>query len=249
MRDLRILRRAHKAVVATFQGDDARRGRSWGKPGSPFEIDLQAEAGYYVEGWDEGRERVVARFARSADRIYYGSPDLAPDLPDWATFMPVANVDPATWTPPSFDWSAGDRLRVVHAPSVRGVKGTDYVLAAAERLHGEGHDFELILVEGTTHAEAKEAYESAHVVVDQLLLGWYGGLAVEAMSLGKPVICHIRDSDLRHVPEALAFQLPIIRATRETVCEVLREVLSMPRERLAAIGEAGRGTWNAGTTR
>ena len=41
-----------------------------------------------MPGWDEGGARVVERFAAFADRIYYGSPDLAADLPDWATFMP-----------------------------------------------------------------------------------------------------------------------------------------------------------------
>jgi glycosyltransferase involved in cell wall biosynthesis len=241
MNDLRLLRRARKAVVATFQGDDARRGRSWGKPGSRFEVDLEAEAGYYVPGWDEGRTRIVERFAASADRIYYGSPDLASDLPDWATFMPVANIDPTDWTPPTkFNWSGQDRLRIVHAPSVRGVKGTQYVIAAAQRLREEGHDFELVLVEGANHREARSAYESAHVVVDQLLLGWYGGLAVEAMSLAKPVVCHIRESDLRFVPADLAAELPVLRATRETVYDTLLDVLSMSRERLAAIGAAGR---------
>jgi glycosyltransferase involved in cell wall biosynthesis len=241
MNDLRLLRRAHKAIVATFQGDDARHGHSWGKPGSTFEVDLEAEAGYYVPGWDEGRARVVDRFAASADRIYYGSPDLAPDLPEWATFMPVANIDPTLWKPRVFNWNENDRLRIVHAPSVRGVKGTSYVLAATERLRNEGHDFELVLVEGASHAEARKIYESAHVVIDQLLLGWYGGLAVEAMSLAKPVVAHIRESGLRFVPDEMTGDLPVLRATRESIYDVLREILTTPRERLAEIGAAGRG--------
>jgi len=38
-----------------------------------------------------------------------------------------------------------------------------------------------------------EHYRQADIVVDQLLVGWYGMLAIECMALGKPVCVYIRD--------------------------------------------------------
>ena len=60
--------------------------------------------------------------------------------------------------------------------------------------------------------------------MDQLFAGWYGGVAVEAMALGKPVLAYIRDEDLKFVPSKMASDLPIVRATRHDQSS-LQEVL------------------------
>ena len=60
-------------------------------------------------------------------------------------------------------------------------------------------------------------YHRADLVIDQVLTGWYGGFAVEAMAMGKPVACYIRDADLGYIPEAMRAELPFIRLTPETI--------------------------------
>ena len=69
-------------------------------------------------------------------------------------------------------------------------------MEAADRLQREGVPFDLELIENLPNAEATRRYRDADLVVDQLLAGWYGGFAVEAMALGKPVIAYLRESDL-----------------------------------------------------
>ncbi len=98
---------------------------------------------------------------------------------------------------------------------------------------------ELVLVEGAPRAEARRALERADVVVDQLLTGWYGGIAVEAMALGNPVVAHLEPDDVARVPTKLAEEIPIVRATPESIESVLRELLTQP-ERLEELGRAGR---------
>ena len=105
---------------------------------------------------------------------------------------------------------------VVHAPTNRAVKGTHHVLAALDALRAEGVAFELRLVEGLTHDEARRVYAQADLVVDQLLLGWYGGLAVECMALGVPVDAHIRQPTWTCVPRGDRADLPILNATPAT---------------------------------
>jgi hypothetical protein len=86
----------------------------------------------------------------------------------------------------------------------------------------------------------RQVLEEADLLVDQLLSGWYGGVAVEMMALGKPVICYLRDKDLDFIGESMRADLPIIRATPKTIYEVLKDYLVRRRPELAEIGARSR---------
>src|SRR5260370_12540958 len=128
----------------------------------------------------------------------------------------------------------------MHAPSHRGVKGTRYILETVDRLHREGVTLDFELVEGKAHAEATTIYQQADLMIDQLFLGWYGGLAVECMALGIPVISFIRHGDLEFVPPAMRAELPLIRADRMTLYWVLKEWLTVRRAELPEVGRRSR---------
>ncbi len=64
--------------------------------------------------------------------------------------------------------------------------------------------------------------------MDQLLLGTYGIVSVEAMALGKPVICYIRDDLISKYPE----DLPIVNANPCTIEDALETLLANPKLRL-----------------
>jgi len=136
---------------------------------------------------------------------------------------------------------------VLHAPSHQGVKGTRFVVDAVNRLKAEGVRFEFVLIEGVPHDEAMRLYARADLLVDQLLTGWYGGLAVELMALGKPVLAYIRDGDTGFLPPAMRAALPMINAAPATVYSVLKEWLTRRRAELAALGGRSREfveTWH-----
>ena len=239
MNDLPLLRRAGKGIVVTYQGDEARLGSTWGTPGSRFEARLSDEADYYTPEADQWKRRMIAKISRYADRIFYLNPDLAVSLPESAEFLPYAHVDLRDWLPVNPGRGAGPPL-VVHAPFRRGVKGSDYVIEAVRRLQEEGIPVDFVLLEGKTRKEARRLFERADLLVDQLILGWYGGIAVELMALGKPVVCHIRESDMGVLPAEMRAELPIIRATTETVYDVLKEWVTERRSELPEVGRRGR---------
>jgi glycosyltransferase involved in cell wall biosynthesis len=83
-------------------------------------------------------------------------------------------------------------------------------------------------------------YKRADLIVDQLLAGWYGGFAVEAMALGKPVVCYIREEDLKFVPARMAEQLPLINARPDSVYSVLKDWLSARKHELSQRGRLSR---------
>jgi hypothetical protein len=126
---------------------------------------------------------------------------------------------------------------IVHAPSNSIVKGTKYVSEAAERLVSEGlADYRLI--SNMSHAEALKLLESADIVVDQIMAGDYGVLAIEAMALGKPVVCFIRPRVLKYYRENFE-GFPIINADVSNIYEVLRNQIAQ-KENFQKIGERGR---------
>ena len=121
-----------------------------------------------------------------------------------------------------------DRARpvVLHAPSSRGRKGTEHVIAACE-----GLDVDLRLVEGLPHEEARKLYEDADIVVDQLNAGWYGLFAIESMALGKPVVTYLHEEAVRRTEEAFGVRVPLVPTTKETLRETLRPLVADAAER------------------
>ncbi|WZY01119.1 glycosyltransferase [Bacillus sp. FSL W7-1360] len=127
-----------------------------------------------------------------------------------------------------------DRPLIVHAPTHKGIKGTDEILKVIDILSRE-FDFDFRLIKGYAHAEAKKLYAEADLVIDQLHLGVYGMVSIEAMAMGKPSVCYVSDFMLKHYPN----DLPVINANQHTLLSVMRLVLKN-RDSLPEIGKKSR---------
>ena len=237
--DLPLLKWARKGIVVTYQGDDVRQGDFCAKS---FCVNATSEAppGHYSAVSDASKRERVARFGKYAHIIYALNPDLLYVLPSQARFLPYSHVDPRSWVPVPNSSTCSRPPVVLHAPSNRNLKGTRFVLDAVARLQGEGIPMEFLLVEGLPNSEARKLYAKADLLIDQLLLGWYGGLAVELMALGKPVMCYIRQEDLKFIPEDMRRDLPIINVTPSNIYDALKEWLTVRKVDLPEEGAKGR---------
>ncbi|MBA3244544.1 MAG: glycosyltransferase family 4 protein [Actinobacteria bacterium] len=177
---------------------------------------------HYLGSDIRGKTPEQLAFGRKAGAQIVGSYDAIRWVPEAEVIPPGIDLAPISPAPPS------DRARplIVHAPSHRGRKGTEHVVAACESL-----DADLELVEGLHHDEAFERYRAADIVVDQLNAGWYGLFAIEAMALGKPVVTFLHDEAVRRTEEAFGTQVPIVNATKETLRERLADLVSSADER------------------
>lgn len=220
--ELPALKRAGKTILVTYQGCDVR-------PQARCACSSAVCAKQTTR-----RAPLAAHMARHADRVYHLNPDLRDWLPG-SRFLPYANVDIRAVTPRPVP--ARDELVVAHGPTNREVKGTEHVIAAVDALRGEGVAVRLDLVEGVPRDEALARLGAADVIVDQLRLGWYGGLAVEGMALGRPVLAAITEDDPADNP--FGAELPIVRTGPATLRDDLRELLGDGKRR-QRIGVAGR---------
>lgn len=156
---------------------------------------------------DSIRRRGIAKMAKYVEHMWAVNPDLLYFLPkEKSSFLPYSvNTDNITIARQNF---GEKKLRIVHAPTERAVKGSNIILAILEDLKKHRNieiDFEI--VENLPHEHAIEVLKKAHLIIDQILVGWYGGLAVEVMSMGKPVICRIAEEDLQFIPKQMASDL------------------------------------------
>jgi glycosyltransferase involved in cell wall biosynthesis len=158
------------------------------------------------------------------DREYVCAPQYSPFIKDVEILALALDIQSIAMAQPD-NWTKGQTLKVLHAPTSRKKKGTEYLVTAVQRLKSEGYNIELDIVEGVEHKDLLKRYENCHVSVNALLGGWYGTAGIEAMAVGRPLISFVR-------PEFLQFmglkeeEFPIISANINTIYEVLLAILN-----------------------
>ena len=203
-----------KKVFFEFHGSDLRDQETFCKvSGMPFDPKEATSPKLHAKN---------RKIAKAADGIIVHDDELIPYLPhDRApVYVVPLRIDISKFEPcyPDPDVST---VRIVHAPSKRATKGTQYILDAFEKLKKKYDNIEIVLVEGKTQQEAFEIYKTADIIVDQILIGTYGVFAIESMAMGKPVITYISDE----MKEKLPSELPIVSGSVQSVESVLEELI------------------------
>ena len=185
---------------------------------------------HYLGSDIRGKARAELAWGKQADAEIVGSWDAHRWVPEAHVVPPGIDLDRYDAAPPP----ENERLRVAHAPSDREKKGTDAVIAACEEL-----GVQLDLIEGVKHDEARRRYAQADVIVDQLVVGWYGLFTIESMATGRPVVTFLHEDAVEQTERAFGAQVPIVNATKETLVEKLRPLVESAELR-RELGERGR---------
>ncbi len=109
---------------------------------------------------------------------------------------------------------------ILHAPSIRGAKGTEHIIAAVEQLKSEGVQFDFQLIENMPNAQLRELLTQADIVVDELYALTVGGLSAEAMASGCAVLVSY-DAEYSRVPSGC----PAINTHVDTLVDHLRQLI------------------------
>jgi len=186
------------------------------------------------------QERVLALAARYAGRVFYSTLDLAESVPRGA-HLPLA-IEAGRWERaalerPLADFDRRDGVRgpvvIAHAPTHRLIKGTKHVHEAVERLRAEFPKVELRMIERLPWEAMPEFLSQCDILVDQVMMGWYGLLAIEGMAERRAVVAYMRDDLRPQYPDC-----PVVSAEPATLHAVLRDLVRDPARR-AALGESG----------
>jgi len=158
--------------------------------------------------------------------------------PDLLEVVPEAKLVPQVVNLKEFNnvkqYSNEQDFVIGHAPTRRNTKGTDLIINAIDQLRSQGRTIRLDLIENESPNNVIQRLANCDICIDQLLSGWYGKVSVEAMALGKPVICFIEDDLKKYRPD-----LPVISASPKTL-ETELEKLIVSKELRNSIGEKSR---------
>lgn len=151
---------------------------------------------------DKIRQHRIKKVVQNVDHIFSVNPDLMYNLPkDKTTFLPYTI---AGWDDINYEsYEIKEKIKIVHSPTNRAAKGSKYILAALENLQKKYSNIEVTLIEKIPYEQALKLYQEAHIVIDQVLIGWYGAFGVEVMKMGKPLGVFIQEKDLHFIPEAM----------------------------------------------
>jgi len=219
--DARAYRKLGKKVVVEFWGSEARIGSiesSRNPYYSPIDLEPEVCKRNRLQRWAE----ITSGHAIFVDHSFDAF--LGPYFSD--IHVVGQRIDLRAFAP-AYPSPGKRRPVIVHAPSHKGFKGTRFLQTAINNLKVRGLSFEYIEVHGVRQAEAREIYAKADLIFDQLMLGSLGVFSVEAMALGKPVVCYILPELVGTFPEGF----PIINANPDTIEMVLEDWIQRPEDR------------------
>lgn len=196
--ELSIYRLLGKRVIMHFAGADIRSDKyiDWKR-----ENIVEYLAGATNHNYTEPFQDSLIKDARKyADTILVSTPDMLDIIPE-AIYVPVLlDLKQISSNPEK----SSNKIKILYSPSSHRTKGSDYIHKALEAiLITNANDIELItpskLISNTnqyalTRYELLKQMSQAHIVIDQLIIGWYGLKTVEALALGCEVVCYIDEA-------------------------------------------------------
>jgi hypothetical protein len=212
--DLRIAARLGKPRLIEFWGDDLREPQAASRD-NPF---LARMYRLHPELANQRSKAVQQMFQRHGFSCLIPGYELA-DYLDPSIFSGYYQTRPRLLLndyTPRFPDPAQKRPLLIHAPSDKARKGTEAVLGAMAALE-KSNSFEFKLIHQIPRRQALAMVAAADLFLDQFTVGAEGLAALEAMALGKPVVCFIKDSLRARYPEGF----PFIVADQDTLAATI----------------------------
>ena len=127
------------------------------------------------------------------------------------------------------------KIRVLHSYSLEtrsanglNIKGSPVIIETMRRIEAELPHVEFVELTGLKIQEMVHEQQKADILIDQLHYGWWGSTGVEAMALGKVLVCYIRSSwkanFLMNFPEYS--DLPVVNVNTGNFYEVMINLLT-----------------------
>ena len=234
--DLQWARLLNKPGVVEFWGSDIRIAEIESQD-NPYYAEARRRGQYQIPDQRANSRKRQLHFAKAGFECIIGrlmQPYIQPDLfPESKLHFVLGRVFLPDY-PPRYPSAKQARPVIAHSPSRPLEKGTPAVLAAVEMLR-ERFDFEFHQITGITHSRAVQMVSECDIFVDQLISGMHGVAALEAMALGKPVVCYIKPSVISQYPP----DFPIVNANQDNLAQVLGSLLE-DEQRRHEIGRQSR---------
>lgn len=185
------------------------------------------------------QKKLIQDAEKYADSILVSTPDLKELIPK-SVYYPVLldlNKFISEGKPDFSQKKKSDEIVILHCPSNTLLKGTSHIhdvlrklttssnykiklLLPAEKIIGKQKQY------AVSRYELFKLYKEADIVIDQLIIGWYGLQSIEALAMGKEVISYVD----KHLEENLFPNCPIEIANvdnlEQVIIKCIKKILS-----------------------
>ena len=215
-------------IIFIYAGDDARQSKYCLENFNISPAHSLLGTSYYSEKKDKIKKFNIRNMDKIANSIYAHNPDIMNVLPKRTTFLPY----PYRFISKAKKEYPVGKINILHVPSHRGVKGTEIIINQINNLKKNKPDLEinLTILENINNLKLLKKLGNFDLVIDQLLVGWYGSIAVESMARGIPVMAYIRESDLHFIPTQMQLDLPIINVSKDNLNKKIIEFSKLSKE-------------------
>lgn len=211
--EFRILKFFNKKIVAVFLGSDVRHI-------SAFQQEFKGDQKTWELIFKQEKVNRKLRYLRVAE-LYC---DVILSVPDQAglAIRPYDHLQLIMDTNEIPGYALKDNLvpYIIHAPSAKGIKGTDKIVAVLDQLKAEGLNFNFKLLHHIPHEEVLAELKKADIVIDEINLNGPGKLGLESMAY----CCALAT---RHLEGASPkFSPPLSNINPENLYEQLKKLIS-----------------------
>jgi hypothetical protein len=220
-----------KNIIMHFVGSDIRNEDYLNEKNDYLEDYLKGEYQLKTPVSSPIQEKLIRQVRKNAATILVSTPDLLQIIPE-ATYVPVfLDFGHFIYQKSEKSSTAKGVVSILHSPSATKTKGSGHLNKIFENLKKEfGESIEFITPAmnlneiksyPTTRYDLLNRMSESNIVIDQLVIGWYGLKAVEALMLECEVICFIEDKQLDHLPA----DAPLINSNVLNIESKLRELI------------------------
>jgi len=223
--NLLILKLFGKKIILTCRGADVRdrldflprnffsQAHSW-----PQYYQKQQHRPFWLRLKQKIRLQIFLYFA---DKVVLTGPFLAGAVGRFDKIIPYARDIPGKINLKKNH----QKIKILHIPSESLVKGTEIIQKTFRKLQKKYKNCQFKILEPMPRPQLLKELDRADIVVDQILVGWYGGQAVEAMAKGKIVVAFLNPTYLALVD--FGQEIPIWKTTPWSLAADLETLLEV----------------------
>ena len=130
--------------------------------------------------------------------------------------------------------SVGNYAARTDESTLKNIKCTHIIIPVIERLKRDRYPVETVFCKDVPNKVVRYYQVQSDIVVDMLTYGWFGANVIEAMMLGVPCVCYIRqewmDIMRKEIPDYVN-ELPVVSANPDTIYDVLKDLIEHPEKR------------------
>ena len=129
-------------------------------------------------------------------------------------------------------------ITLVHSTNHRSHKGTRFILKIFDELKNK-LPIKMLLIERKTIKECQKLYPQGDIFIPDVISGWHGFTAIEAMAAGRPVITYLRPDIMKFHAYYAQGRIPAFSANPDTLEKAITQLVKDPRLR-ETLGKKGR---------